>query len=398
MHKGESMIYCLKSKLPTWSLEGKRVFLRADLNVPLENGSIIDDFRLEKTQKTLNFLAHHGAIIILATHIGRPTCPNLSLSTNNLIPWFKQHGYSISFEPSLESANTALKTQQRGHIILLENLRFLQGEKQESQELASCLASMADYYVNDAFGSIHSSDTSIAQVPLYFDKDKRTIGFLIEEELENLNKLLVDPHHPYTVILGGSKVIEKITLLNNILHTVDTVLVCPALAFSFLGAMGINVGSSYTEKSAFTLCKQILDKAKSLKKNFIIPIDYIVAQDSLKGSLKTVSADAIPNNSYGISIGEQTIRVYNSIIRKSKTIFYNGLMGFNNQPETLIASKALFKTMSNSQAFTVIGGGDTVAAIRQLGYESAMDFCSTGGGAALAYLSGAYMPGLNNLI
>lgn len=391
------MVYKLQSKLPTWKIKGQKVFLRADLNVPLENGFITDDFRLERARKTLDFLVSNGALIILATHIGRPAGHDMSLSTQHLIPWFKEHGYSISYEPSVESAQQALKTLQQGDIVVLENLRFLPEEKQGSQELAYSLASLADYYVNDAFGSMHSSDTSIACLPMYFEPSDRTIGFLVEEELQAFNKLLSDPQHPYTVIVGGCKVAEKITMLNNMLHTVDTVLICPALAFSLLSSMGIKTGMSYTDSKALKLCRQILHKGEALGKNLVMPLDYVVAKDSLQGKLETVSAHDIPDDRYGISIGEKTVQLYDSIIKTSKTIFFNGLMGFNERQETLHASKLLFEAMVHSGAYTVIGGGDTVAAARKFGYDTSMSFCSTGGGAALAYLSGTSMQGLDKL-
>ena len=230
------MAYILESRLKTWNLAGKRVFVRADLNLPIHDGIITNDFRLRQIQQTIDYIIRQGGIVVLASHLGRPIKPDSRYSLQQLIPWFKMHGYSITFAESVEQAHALMQTREPGSILLLENLRFFPGEHINDLYFAQTVAQLADYYVDDAFGTLHRNETSIALLPRLFKEDVRTIGFLVEHELEMLNKILINPAKPFVLIMGGCKVNDKINLIEHLLNSVDTILLCPAIAFSFMKA------------------------------------------------------------------------------------------------------------------------------------------------------------------
>ena len=392
------MTYLLESQLKSWNLDGKKIFVRADLNLPIHEGTILNDYRLRKIQQTLRLIIRHGGSIILASHLGRPTEPEPQYSLKQLIPWFQQNNYLIQFAESIEQAHTIKKRLEPGNILLIENLRFFSGEKGNDTVFAKALAELADYYVDDAFASLHRNESSITLVPRFFAPNKRSIGLLIEHELRMLNRLLIDPIKPYLLIVGGGKVDDKIKLIANLVPHIDKILLCPAIAFSFMKAIGIGVGNSLVNPQSRALCRSIMERAQQHNCQIIMPVDIQVADGSLAGSLSIVDAQKIPNSSIGISIGPETIELYTKEILQAKTIFYNGLMGFQERPETLQGMHAILQAMSLSHAFTVIGGGDTVGATESLNLANSLSFCSTGGGATLNYLSGQPLPGLEALI
>ena len=268
----------LISKLHSWSCDNQRVFLRTDLNVPLHQGSIISYRRLQAIRPTLDCLIGQNAKIILATHIGRPKGADPSLSTKHLIPWFEQHGYSVTFSPDVETANETTITP--GTILLLENLRFFSGEKTSDLVFAKQLAQLADWYVNDAFGTLHRSDTSVYLLAEQFPREKRTIGFLVEKELAILNEFMNNPQHPATIILGGGKVADKLSLIKNLLFKADYIVLCPAIVFTFLQAKEDPVGKSLVDNNSIDLAQSILDKATQTNTQIIFPLDYQIAQNS----------------------------------------------------------------------------------------------------------------------
>lgn len=374
-------------------LNNKTVFLRVDLNVPLKNGELLNDHRLHAIKPTLNYLRDKKATIILGTHIGRPANHEEYLSTKHLVPWFKKEGYPILFTPDLDNASELAKNNP-GSIILLENLRFYPGEKKHNPAFAQQLAHLAEYYVNDAFALLHRNDTSITLTPGLFSRDTRAVGLLIEDELKHLEKLIDTPAHPFTLILGGGKVSTKIPLIKNMLSRIDNLLVCPAIVFTFLKALGKPVGNSLVEESSLDTCKEILDLAQQQNVTVTFPLDYQVARGSYNGPLSYIDADEFPSDGIGISIGPKTYELFGSIIRNSKTIFYNGLMGSVGRQETLSGINALLKAMAESEGYSVIGGGDSVAAAQLLGHADDISYLSTGGGATLTYLSGTPLPGL----
>jgi len=387
----------LTSLLHTSTLKNKRVFLRADLNIPIHDGVIKDDYRLQAIVPTIDLILQKGGKIILATHIGRPKNHEPALSTKHLIPWFKNHNYKhhykIEYEPDLDAAH-AKSYNDFDTILLLENMRFYPGEKKSDPLFAQQLAQLGDYYVNDAFALVHRHDTSITLVPELFAPDQRTIGLLIEKELRALQRLLENPAKPFTLILGGGKVADKLPLLYALIDQIDTVLLCPATVFTFLKTQNKPVGLSLVDTTKLDSCKQFILEAHQKKINVMMPIDYQIADKSFDGPLSLVSADRFPADGVGISIGPDTAKLFAQEIQKAGTIFFNGLMGSINRPETLQGADALFKAMIASPGVTIVGGGDSVAAARLLQVNDQLDFLSTGGGATLAYLTGQELPGL----
>ncbi|HLW73039.1 MAG TPA: phosphoglycerate kinase [Candidatus Babeliales bacterium] len=380
------------STLSQWQLKDKRVFVRADLNVPLVNGKIINDFRLTSILPTIDFILKHNGSIVLATHIGEPKNSDSKLSTKIIIPWFVQRGYSILFMENL-TAIAQLKVSP-GQIILMENLRFFPGEKNGDPFFAKQLGNTAHFYVNDAFGVVHRNDCSVTLLPYEFPENRRSIGFLMEKELHALNTLKDNPSHPFIAILGGGKVEDKIPLIHNLIKKVDVLLLCPALCFSFLKSLAQPVGQSLVNDSMMTLCKKIIIEAENSHVSYLFPVDYQVSYDAINGPLSIVSATNFPDNAIGISIGPKTVTQFTAEINRAKTVLLNCAMGFADRPETRQSTKDLINAMAQSSAKTVIAGGDSVdVALNTKNYQL-IDHLSTGGGAALAYLSGTLLPGL----
>ncbi|MFI5332860.1 MAG: phosphoglycerate kinase [Candidatus Babeliales bacterium] len=383
------------SLLPTFNLHNKRVFVRADLNVPIKQGIISNDYRLQAVLPTLNYIQKAGGKIILATHIGRPHGVDPALSTRILVPWFTQHGYSVHFQPDLDNAYSN-SVKDPDTILLLENLRFFPGEQNADTSFAQKLASLGDYYVDDAFGALHRTDASITLTPTFFSPDKRTIGFLVERELQMLDRLL-KPEQPLSLILGGGKVADKIPIINALLPRIHALLLCPAISNTFVKALGNPMGKSLIDEAAIPLCKEIMDRAQELGVIVYVPVDYYAARDSFNGPLipDPIDAHAFPDDAIAINIGPKTVALYAREFMKDHTLFINGLMGDVNRPETLKGTELLYAAIGQSPAFSIIGGGDSVAAAYQLGKASSFDYLSTGGGATLAYISGQELPGLS---
>lgn len=391
------MITHITSHLRSLPLKDKTVFLRADLNVPLSNGIILNDHRLRAIKPTLSYLISQRATIVLATHLGRPNNHEPDLSTHHLLPWFKQQNYDVIFAPILEQLPHLMQKHQ-GSILLLENLRFYPGERNHDPQFAQLLARNIDFYVNDAFAVLHRADTSITLLAYLFPPERRSIGFLIEYELDNLNKLIENPVHPFTLIVGGGKIGTKIPLLQKMIPHIDNLLLCPAIVFSFLQALHKPFGKSLVDDSALGICNNLLEQAHTHNVNVLFPLDYQIARGSFNGPLSYASADAFPNDGVGIAIGPNTYEPFGDVIRESQTIFYNGLMGSVARKETLGGMEAILKAMAASPGFSVIGGGDSVAAAELLGHADDISYLSTGGGATLNYVSGAPLPGLTPFI
>lgn len=383
----------LTSALPSWNCKNQSVFLRADLNVPLKNKTIISDQRLRATQPTLDHLLKQGAIVILATHLGRPKQQEDSLSTKYLMPWFEKHGYQISFCSTINETYHQQQTAKPGTILLLENLRFFKGEQENSLVFAQQLAHLATWYVNDAFGTLHRADASLTLLPYQFPPARRTIGFLVEKELAILTDLLQNPVHPVCIILGGNKIASKLPLLERLLSVANHIILCPAIVFTFLKALGRPVGKSLVDEEVLNAARAFLRRAP--QENCIIhfPIDYQVAQGTVSGPLSIVSADQFPSNGVGISIGPQSAILFAHIIATSNTTFFNGAIGFLDRPETLHGMHSLLSSMATSARISIVTGGDSLAAVDQLGITG-ITHEITGGGSALAYLSGESLPSL----
>lgn len=389
----------LKSHLKEMNIFNQRIFVRADLNVPLDrDGTILDDYRLQKMLPTLDYILSQGGKIILATHLGRPKKQEPHLSTRHLIPWFKSRNYEIIFEPDLQQAALKSHVVPQGHILLLENLRFFKGEKESNDTFAKQLHACADSYVQDAFGVVHRTDTSVTLLAKLFDKHHRTIGFLIEHELQELNKLLMCPPQPFMLILGGGKISDKIPLIERMIDKIKILALCPAIVFSFLKVQGKNIGKSLVDEEHLNACRKIIIEAQKRNVDILIPQDYQIALDNFNGPLSYARADNFPVNGVGISIGEKTIAYFKPYIQHAQSIFYNGTMGTLERPETLDGMKKLLACIAESDAYSVLGGGDSAAVAQKYKLINAFDHVSTGGGATLAYLSGKRLPGLDACI
>ncbi|MEX0671763.1 MAG: phosphoglycerate kinase [Candidatus Babeliales bacterium] len=383
------------SHLPTWDLTNQRVFVRADLNVPLINDMILDAHRLYTVLPTLDLILQKGGTIILATHIGRPTIPTEKLSTKVLLPWFKTHGYQIEYAATPQEA-TQKSINTIATIILLENLRFLTGEKKKELSFAQQLAACADYYVNDAFASLHRDDASIAIMPTLYTADKRSIGLLIQHELSALAPLK-KPQQPFVLLIGGGKVVDKLPLLEGFLPTVSTILLCPAFIFSIMKAVGKPTGQSLIAPNSSDIIHRFLQSAKEQAVQIITPVDFQIARGSYDGPLSIVASDAIPHDGYGISVGPETIKLFAPHIKNAKTILYNCAMGFFDRPETLESTKKLLKMIALSEGYSVVAGGESVAAAHYFNVQQKIQYLTTGGGAVLTYLAGKKLPGLDIL-
>jgi len=340
----------------------KRVFLRADLNVPIKDKKVMQDYRLRSILPTINAIQTDGNKVILATHIGRPDASSRknffdeNLSTKILVPWFEQHGYSIDYEIDLLKA-IEKSNRNPEKILLLENLRFFNGEQQTNVEFAKLLAQLADSYVNDAFGLLHRSDTSITLLPQEFDPDHRSFGLLVKKELQTLTALKENPQQPFLIILGGNKGETK-------LRALDTLLGKPKQTRPETILIGGAIAQDFPEN--------LLKKAKQNSVTVVLPVD--TQKD---------------NNKNIVDIGPKTIELFKKEIARAKTIFANGTMGICETKEHETGSREILQAVADSNATTIIGGGDAVAATFQFGLESKMSFLSTGGGATLAFLANA---------
>lgn len=383
------------STLPEMHLDDKTIFLRADLNVPLEKGKILNDFKLQALQPTLDFLLNKKGKVVLATHIGRPKNQEEKLSTKHLLPWFESHGYEVTFAQDPQEAAQKIQTLKKG-FVLLENLRFFPGEKDRSKTFAQELKQCGQIYVNDAFGTLHRKDTSVTLLPELYSKENKTFGFLIEKELSNLQKLRKNPKKPYVVLLGGGKVSTKLPFIKAMLHKADAILVCPALVFTLLKALGKPVGKSLVDSEQFNAMKELWELPIAREK-LKLPEDYQIALDSRDGKISFTANDEIPDNAIATAVGPKTVIAFGEMIQQAKTVFFNSAMGFADKPETMEATKHLLLALGESEAFTVVGGGDSVSAAFAAGVADTINFLSTGGGATLAYLSGEELPGLKAL-
>ena len=387
----------MRSHLHDIQLFKSRVFLRADLNVPLQGDRILSDFRLEALRPTLDLLVKKGAKTCIATHLGRPKGFDASLSTKLLLPWFIQKGYSVTCVSTLQEAHSLKVAMQPGTFLLLENLRFSKEEKDQflltTKAYAQSLKDLADYYVNDAWALMHKNDTSLTQVPLLFDQDKKTIGLLVQHELKGLKPLL-NPPRPFVLILGGGKISQKLPLIEQALEVADSIIILPALAFTFLKAQGINVGKSLVDDALLEKASTIIIKAKQRGKELHLPVDYTYGLED-NSSLET--GTSIPSDRRGIAVGPESLKHFENIIVQARSILLNGTMGFFDHPNTLKPQKKLLQSIAQLDAYRVIGGGDSVAAVNLFNLGKDISFLSTGGGATLKYILFRTIEGLSYL-
>ncbi|MEG0377903.1 MAG: phosphoglycerate kinase [Eubacterium sp.] len=392
----------MKKTVKDIDLKGKKVLMRADFNVPLnDEGVITDDTRIQAALPTIKYILDQGASLILMSHLGRPK--NEPDPKYSLLPVAKRLsevlGAEVVFNDDGEvvgqmtkDAAAALKP---GQILLLQNTRFRPEEKKNEPSFAKELACLGDVFVEDAFGSSHRAHASTAGVADYLPA---VSGFLIQKELDFIGGALEDPKRPFVAILGGSKVSDKIGVINNLLEKVDSLIVGGGMAFTFLKAQGHEIGTSLLEEDKIELAKELLAKAEANGVKLLLPIDVVVAPAFKADAPATnVKADAIPADQMGLDIGEETQKLFADTIKDAKTVIWNGPMGVFEFPAFAKGTIAVAKAMADSTAVTIIGGGDSAAAVKQLGFEAGMSHISTGGGASLEFMEGKVLPGIDVL-
>ncbi|MDL2236540.1 phosphoglycerate kinase [Christensenellaceae bacterium OttesenSCG-928-K19] len=387
----------MKKTIEDIDVNGKKVLVRVDFNVPLnDKGEITDETRIQAALPTINYLLGHNAKVILMSHLGRPkgeVKPEYSLA-----PVAKRLGELLNTKVVFakdcvgEEAQKAVDSIEDGQVVLLENLRFHKEETANDSEFAKQLASLADIYVNDAFGSAHRAHASTAGVTEYLPA---VAGYLIGKELDVMGKALEDPMRPFIAILGGAKVSDKIGVIENLLTKVDTLIIGGGMANTFIKAEGYEVGNSLVDNERLDLANDLLDQAKKKGIKIMLPSDFIVAKELKEGvPTQTVAVDDIPADSMALDIGPSSRIIFANEIKSAKTVIWNGPMGVAEIPEFAGGTKAVAEALANTDATTIIGGGDSAAAVKKLGYADKMSHISTGGGASLEYLEGKELPGV----
>ncbi|WP_273445257.1 phosphoglycerate kinase [Neolewinella agarilytica] len=392
-------------------LSGKKVLVRVDFNVPLDGDKkITDDTRIVKAVPTIQYLLEQGAAVILMSHLGRPqkkknedgTINKEAFSLAPVVQTLEDHvGCQVNFVADTigEEAKAAVAALESGQILLLENTRFYAGEEKGDEDLAKAMAALADVYVNDAFGAAHREHASTATVARFFDAEAKSFGFLIESELAGAEKLLNSPEHPVTAIVGGAKVSDKILLLEKLLDFADNIIIGGAMAYTFSLAQGGKVGKSLVERDKTDKALELLEKAKANNTNIYLPVDTKVGKDFANETPSdVVAAGEIGDEWEGLDIGPQSILNFSEVIAGSKSILWNGPMGVFEMSNFAIGTNAIAnavaKATQENNAYSLIGGGDSVSAINQAGLASKVSFVSTGGGAMLELLEGKVLPGI----
>ncbi|MEN2985892.1 MAG: phosphoglycerate kinase [Thermodesulfovibrionaceae bacterium] len=378
-------------------IKGKRVFIRADFNVPLDaNLMITDDRRIRSTLPTINYAIDEGAKVILASHLGRPkgkVDPKLSLSpvARRLQRLLNKE---VLFAPDCigPQVEHMVSKMKEGDVILLENLRFHIEEERNDEKFAKALASLADFYINDAFGTCHRLHASIVGIPKFIPA---AAGFLLKKEVEYLKGVVESPIRPFVVILGGAKVGGKIGVLENLADKADKILIGGGMAFTFIKALGYEIGDSLVELDMVDFALKIMEKLRQNKVKFYLPVDVVIAQSIEPGAeTKIVPIQEIPPGWRGLDIGPATVKLFTIALQNAKTILWNGPMGIFEIDAFSRGTFAIAHAVADSYAFTIVGGGDTDYAVHKAGVSDSISFISTGGGAALQLLEGKELPGL----
>ncbi|MBE6014074.1 MAG: phosphoglycerate kinase [Lachnospiraceae bacterium] len=388
-----------KKTIDDINVKGKRVLVRCDFNVPLKDGAITDDTRITSSLPTIKKLIADGGKVILCSHLGKPKgepLPEMSLA-----PVAKRLSELLGKEvvfakddkvvgPGVKAAVEAMK---EGDVVLLENTRYRAEETKNGEEFSKELASLADVFVNDAFGSAHRAHSSTTGVASFVDTVAS--GYLMKKEIDFLGNAVENPKRPFAAVLGGSKVSSKISVIDNLLDKVDILIIGGGMAYTFVKAQGGSIGKSLLEDDYLDYCKKMFEKAKAKNVKLLIPVDTVVAKEfSNEVPNHVVKVDAIPDDEMGLDIGPETIKLYIDAIKDAKTILWNGPMGVFEMSNYEKGTKDLAQAMADLDAITIIGGGDSAAAVKQFKLEDKMTHISTGGGASLEFLGGEELPGL----
>ncbi|MBS6474927.1 MAG: phosphoglycerate kinase [Clostridiales bacterium] len=387
-----------KKTIEDIQVNGKSVLVRVDFNVPLNDDlQITDDTRIKAALPTINYLIEKQAKVILCSHLGRPKGEfNMKYSLAPVAEYLKNvYGEeNVIFAQDVigESAMQAVSDAKPGQIVLLENLRFHKEEEKNDPAFAQKLASYADVYVNDAFGTAHRAHASTAGVAAYLPA---VAGYLIKKELDFMGGALEDPQRPFVAILGGKKVSDKIGVINNLIDKVDTLIIGGAMAYTFFSAMGLKTGTSLVEKDKIELANSLLKKAADKGVKLLLPIDCVVVNEFAPDAEKqVVKRENIPDGWEGMDIGPETRKLYAEAVAPAKTVIWNGPMGVFEFPRFAEGTKAVAEALTHCNGITIIGGGDSAAAVEQLGYADKISHISTGGGASLEFLEGIELPGV----
>ena len=392
-----------KKSVDDINVKGKRVLVRCDFNVPLKEGKITDENRLVAALPTIKKLIADGGKVILCSHLGKPKGepkPELSLAPV-AVRLSELLGQEVKFAADPEvvgpNAKAAVEAMKDGEVVLLENTRYRAEETKNGEAFSKDLASLCDVYVDDAFGTAHRAHCSNVGVTQYVDT--AVVGYLMQKEIDFLGNAVDNPVRPFVAILGGAKVADKLNVISNLLEKVDTLIIGGGMAFTFLKAQGKEIGKSLVDDTKLDYCREMVEKAAKLGKKLLLPVDAAVAAsfpDPIDAPIEVqnVSVDAIPADTMGLDIGPETAKLYADTVKSAKTVVWNGPMGVFENPTLAQGTIAVAKALADTEATTIIGGGDSAAAVNQLGFGDKMTHISTGGGASLEFLEGKELPGV----
>lgn len=392
-----------KKSVDDINVKGKRVLVRCDFNVPLKEGKITDENRLVAALPTLKKLIADGGKVILCSHLGKPKGepkPELSLAPV-AVRLSELLGQEVKFAADPEvvgpNARAAVEAMKDGEVVLLENTRYRAEETKNGEAFSKDLASLCDVYVDDAFGTAHRAHCSNVGVTQYVDT--AVVGYLMQKEIDFLGNAVDNPVRPFVAILGGAKVADKLNVISNLLEKCDTLIIGGGMAFTFLKAQGKEIGKSLVDDTKLDYCREMVEKAAKLGKKLLLPVDAAVAAsfpDPIDAPIEVqnVSVDAIPADTMGLDIGPETAKLYADTVKSAKTVVWNGPMGVFENPTLAQGTIAVAKALADTEATTIIGGGDSAAAVNQLGFGDKMTHISTGGGASLEFLEGKELPGV----
>ncbi|MBU5425908.1 phosphoglycerate kinase [Tissierella pigra] len=389
-----------KKSLKDFNFAGKRVLVRCDFNVPMdENGNITDDIRITSSLPTINYLIEQGAKVILMSHLGRPKGEankkyTLEAVANRLKELLNKE---VIFADDDNVVSNAVKKQveamEDGDVLLLQNTRFRKEEEKNEENFAKDLASLGEIYINDAFGTSHRGHASNVGVSTYLPS---AVGFLVEKEISIMGKALESPDRPFVAILGGAKVSDKIGVIENLINKVDAIIVGGGMAYTFLKAQGYEIGKSLLEEDKIDLAKNLLKKAEDNNVKLMLPVDVVAAKEFKNDTeFKTVKIEEIPEDMMGLDIGEESIKLFSAAIKEAKTVIWNGPMGVFEMDNFKKGTDAVAKAMSETEGITIVGGGDSASAVEKSGFAEKMTHISTGGGASLELLEGKILPGID---
>ena len=392
-----------KKSVDDINVKGKRVLVRCDFNVPLKEGKITDENRLVAALPTIKKLIADGGKVILCSHLGKPKGepkPELSLAPV-AVRLSELLGQEVKFAADPEvvgpNAKAAVEAMKDGEVVLLENTRYRAEETKNGEVFSKDLASLCDVYVDDAFGTAHRAHCSNVGVTQYVDT--AVVGYLMQKEIDFLGNAVDNPVRPFVAILGGAKVADKLNVISNLLEKCDTLIIGGGMAFTFLKAQGKEIGKSLVDDTKLDYCREMVEKAAKLGKKLLLPVDAVVAAsfpDPIDAPIEVqnVSVDAIPADTMGLDIGPETAKLYADTVKSAKTVVWNGPMGVFENPTLAQGTIAVAKALADTEATTIIGGGDSAAAVNQLGFGDKMTHISTGGGASLEFLEGKELPGV----